>query len=165
MGCRKGSRQRRPLHDRKPQARRVLPGGRGLFAAPLGLRAAAFTLLAGLAGVAVLWWVWPWGSGQEAVDEAVRITMAGFSQPVLRARAGQPLRVRLVNPDSPFHTDGGGWHQLAIPRLGVDVRVAPRSERVVVIPAAPPGEYEFYCDVCCGGKENPTMRGVLRVEA
>lgn len=165
MGCHGGHAHGRPsVHHRGRGS--GLPRGRGgVFAAPLGVRAAVLTILASSAVAAALWFLWPRGGGQEAADVTVRVTMAGFSQPILRARAGHPLRVRLVNPDSPFHTDGGGWHQLAVPGLGVDVRVAPRSERVVVIPAAAPGEYEFYCDVCCGGKENPTMRGVLRVEA
>jgi len=28
-----------------------------------------------------------------------------------------------------------------------------------------PGDYDFYCNTCCGGKESPTMHGTLRVEA
>jgi heme/copper-type cytochrome/quinol oxidase subunit 2 len=32
------------------------------------------------------------------------------------------------------------------------------------MPAAP-GEYDIYCDTCCGGKESPTMHGTLLVEA
>jgi cytochrome c oxidase subunit II len=98
-------------------------------------------------------------------DKTVQITMGGFSSPVIGATAGQPLRVKILNPDSSYHTDGGGWHQLAIPELGVDARVATRSESVVEIPAVAPGEYAFYCYVCCGGKENPSMQGVLVVTA
>jgi hypothetical protein len=99
------------------------------------------------------------------VDQTVQINMGGFSSYVITTQAGQPLRLKLVNPDSQFHTDGGGWHQLVVPDLGVDARVAPRSQAVVEIPATTPGEYLFYCDICCGGKENPTMRGVLGVVA
>ncbi|MCL6552477.1 MAG: cupredoxin domain-containing protein [Firmicutes bacterium] len=93
----------------------------------------------------------------------VLITMAGFAPAVLRVPAGRPFAVRLVNPDSPYHTDGGGWHQFRVERLGVDVRVPPRSERMQVFAGLAAGTYEFYCDVCCGGKENPTMRGVIEV--
>ena len=71
--------------------------------------------------------------------------------------------MRLVNPDSSHHTDGSGLHQFAIPELGLDVRVNPQSATVFTIPAAPAGTYTFYCDVCCGGKENPAMRGTLTV--
>ncbi len=137
----------------------------GLFGAQRRTRVAVFLLLAITATVAAAILLWPRGGTDQAADQVLQITMAGFSQPVISARAGQPLRLRLVNPDSPFHTDGGGWHQLAVPALGLDIRVPPRSQQVVEIPAAAPGEYEFYCDVCCGGKNNPTMRGVLRVQA
>lgn len=93
----------------------------------------------------------------------VVMTMAGFDPQVLRVSAGRPFTVRLVNPDSPFHTDGGGWHQFSVERLGVDVRVPPRSERTQTFAGLLPGAYEFYCDVCCGGKESPAMRGVIEV--
>lgn len=137
----------------------------GLFDAPRRTRVGLFLVLVLATAAATVVLLWPRGGTDQDADQTIRITMAGFSQPVITARAGQPLRLRLVNPDSPFHTDGGGWHQLAVPALGVDFRIAPRSQQVVEIPAAAPGEYEFYCDVCCGGKDNPTMRGVLRVEA
>jgi heme/copper-type cytochrome/quinol oxidase subunit 2 len=65
-----------------------------------------------------------------------------------------------------MHSDGGGWHQLAIPELGLDEKVGPRSTMTFEVPAsAAPGEYAFYCDICCGGKENPSMQGVLKVTA
>ncbi|MBI3460116.1 cupredoxin domain-containing protein, partial [Candidatus Acetothermia bacterium] len=28
-----------------------------------------------------------------------------------------------------------------------------------------PGTYEFYCNICCGGKANPSMQGKLIVES
>ncbi|MDR7537688.1 MAG: cupredoxin domain-containing protein [Armatimonadota bacterium] len=71
--------------------------------------------------------------------------MAGFDP--RRARPGRPFVIRLVNPDSPYHTDGGGWHQLRIERLGVDVRVAPRSSTTQAVAGLAPGTYEFYCKV------------------
>lgn len=126
-------------------------------------------LLLALTGVIVLaagLLLWPRASTVAGpTDQVLTVTMGGFSSAVVMARAGQPLRLQLVNPDSTMHSDGGGWHQLAIPALGVDARVAPRSDRLVEIPAAAPGEYAFYCDICCGGKENPSMQGTLRVTA
>ncbi|MDR7543442.1 MAG: cupredoxin domain-containing protein [Armatimonadota bacterium] len=91
------------------------------------------------------------------------VTMAGCDPSVLRVRAGEPFTVHLLNPDSRFHTDGGGWHQFHIETLGIDVRIPPQSERSQTFAGLAPGTYEFYCDVCCGGKENPTMRGVIEV--
>ncbi len=114
-----------------------------------------------VAGTAT-WLLWPQVSSV-AADQTVRVTMAGFEPSKLEVPAGEPATVRLVNPDSPFHTDGGGVHQFASPELGIDVKVQPESEAVVKIPASKTGAYTFYCDVCCGGKENPDMRGTLIV--
>lgn len=93
----------------------------------------------------------------------VVVSMAGYSPARLSAKAGQDLTVTLVNPDSKFHTDGGGWHQFRAEGLDVDVKIPPSSQRTVTLRNLQAGTYEFYCDVCCGGKENPAMRGVLEV--
>ena len=152
---------------RGSQPRERSPGpaqGSAWYRRGVAVRLAIFWSLGAAAGASVVL-LWPRGGTEQAADQAPQITMAGFSQPVITAASGQPLRLRLANPDSPFHTDGSGWHQLAVPTLGLDIRVPPRSQQVVEIPAAALGEYEFSCDVCCGGQDNPTMRGVLRVEA
>ena len=98
-------------------------------------------------------------------DFELVVTMSGFSPRQLQLRAGRPVLLRLVNPDSPYHADGGGVHGFTVPQLGIDVRVPPRSTMDVELPAAAPGDYPFYCDTCCGGKENPFMWGVLKVRA
>jgi heme/copper-type cytochrome/quinol oxidase subunit 2 len=108
--------------------------------------------------------VWP-RTPTATAAERVTVDMAGFHPGTLSATAGQPVQLQIINPDSNMHSDGGGWHQLAIPDLGVDVKIAPRSDETIEIPAAAPGEYAFYCDVCCGGKDNPSMQGVLKVTA
>jgi heme/copper-type cytochrome/quinol oxidase subunit 2 len=54
-------------------------------------------------------------------------------------------------------------HQFAVPDLGIDVKVQPRSSAVVTLPAAKAGRYAFCYDTCCGGKDNPTMQGKLIV--
>jgi len=92
------------------------------------------------------------------------ISMAGFTPNRVTVRAGQPVTLTLTNPDSQFHTDGGGWHQFAIDALRLDVRIAPRSTERVTLAALAPGTYEFYCDICCGGRANPSMLGVLEVQ-
>jgi len=93
----------------------------------------------------------------------VVVSMAGYAPARLSARAGEDLTVTLVNPDSRFHTDGGGWHQFRAEALNVDMKIPPSSQRTVTLRNLQAGTYEFYCDVCCGGKENPAMRGVLEV--
>lgn len=84
---------------------------------------------------------------------------------MIRARAGRPLTVRLTSVDTRFHTDGGGQHQFAIDRLGVNIIAPPLGTREATFTPPAPGVYEYYCDVCCGGRANPTMQGKLIVDA
>lgn len=95
----------------------------------------------------------------------VTADMGGFNQTVIRVRAGEPVTIRLTSLDNQYHFDGGGKHQFAVDELGVDI-VAPAlgSASQTLIPVEP-GTYLFYCDICCGGRANPTMRGKLIVEA
>lgn len=39
----------------------------------------------------------------------------------------------------------------------------PSSQQTVVLRNLQAGTYEFYCDVCCGGKQNPALCGVPQV--
>lgn len=106
--------------------------------------------------------------GVDASDAApgsipVTITMAGFSPDRIEGTAGEPIAITLVNPDNSHHSDGGGWHDLVIEALDVNVRVPPESTLAFTIPPAPAGEYRWYCDICCGGNANPSMWGTLVV--
>lgn len=100
-----------------------------------------------------------------AADIRIQTTMEGFSPPVIRAKVGQPITIQLVNRDTQFHADGGGWHQFAIDELAVNAKVGPETTQLVTLTPTRAGTYEFYCDVCCGGKESPSMRGRLEVSA
>ncbi len=96
----------------------------------------------------------------------VRASMDGFTPPALAVKAGRVIKIELASTDTSMHSDGGGWHELAIDALGVDWKVGPESSRVFELPAStPPGTYAWYCDICCGGKENPSMQGTLTVSA
>ena len=95
---------------------------------------------------------------------SVTVSMSGFSPNVIKARVGQTIDLQLINKDNSLHTDGGGWHQFAIDQLGLDFKVAPLSELPVSFVVQEPGEYDFYCGICCGGKANPYMHGQLVVE-
>lgn len=150
-------------HTTKPGRRRSSAAAPRRSGLSFRIRVAAFTSLAISVAVAVFL-VWPRPPAATAA-ERVQIDMSGFHPATLTVKAGEPLRLQIINPDSSMHSDGGGWHQLAIPDLGVDASIAPRSDKTIEIPAAAPGEYAFYCDVCCGGKENPSMQGVLKVTA
>lgn len=94
----------------------------------------------------------------------VEASMSGFDQKEIRVKAGQPVTLRLTSLDNSHHTDGGGKHQWAVDELGVDVIAQPESSNNVTFTPDKAGTYTFYCDICCGGKANPTMNGQLIVE-
>lgn len=102
-------------------------------------------------------------SAPSTAGREVTVSMAGFAPNKLQAKPGEDLTITFVNADSRFHSDGGGWHQFRIEALGVDVKIPPSSRKTTILRDLPKGSYVFYCDVCCGGKENPAMRGVLEV--
>lgn len=109
---------------------------------------------------------WVQGSRSDAaaiVD--IKGTMGGFSTSVIQAKVGRPLTVRLTSVDNRFHTDGGGKHQFAIDYLKVNIIAPPLGTREATFTPIEPGIYDYYCDVCCGGRANPTMVGKLIVEA
>lgn len=109
---------------------------------------------------------WSGGTGAFGGEIAeIKGTMGGFSTSLIRAKAGRPLTVRLTSVDNRFHTDGGGKHQFAIDALGVNIIAPPLGTRQATFTPKEPGIYEYYCDVCCGGRANPTMVGKLIVEA
>lgn len=95
----------------------------------------------------------------------VKGDMAGFDQKEIRVKAGQPVTIRLTSLDNSHHTDGGGKHQWAVDELGVDIVAQPESSNYATFTPSEPGEYTFYCDICCGGRANPTMNGTLVVES
>lgn len=148
-------------------------GGQGPLTRPgngasLRLRLAAFALLAVLVLGSSVWLLQRSLSGlwlkPVASEIQVRADMGGFSPRTVRVRAGQPFLLTLINLDGPIHLDSGGEHQLAIDELGVNL-IAPARGRVSVrLQVDEPGRYPFYCDVCCGGRESPSMQGRLIVE-
>lgn len=102
----------------------------------------------------------------DATAVQVRASMSGFKPATLTVKAGQAVRVEFSSTDTSMHSDGGGWHELAIKELGLDWKVGPLSSQVFEFTApTAPGTYAWYCDICCGGKENPSMKGTLTVTA
>jgi cytochrome c oxidase subunit 2 len=95
----------------------------------------------------------------------VAADMSGFDQKEIRVKVGQPVTLRLTSLDNEHHTDGGGKHQWAVDELGVDIVAPPESSNYMTFTPDKPGTYSYYCDICCGGKANPTMSGQLIVEA
>jgi len=131
-------------------------------------RAAAFAvigaLVLGAAGYLIFGAFWkpalPAMAGN-VIDIAA--DMSGFTRSEVRARAGQSVTVRLTSLDNAHHTDGGGKHQWAVDELGVNIIAPPLGSNYKTFTPAKPGTYTFYCDICCGGRANPTMSGKLVV--
>jgi cytochrome c oxidase subunit II len=95
----------------------------------------------------------------------VQASMSGFDQTEIRVKVGKPVTIRLTSLDNEHHTDGGGKHQWAVDELGVDIIAQPESSNTMSFIPEKAGTYTFYCDICCGGKANPTMSGQLIVES
>ena len=137
----------------------------GLRSRPI--RLAAFAIIAVLVGGVAISLAVSRLQGPAATNTAavqIHASMAGFDPPALTVKAGQVVKIELSSMDSSMHSDGGGWHQLAIEALGINWKVGPESGKVFEFTApATAGTYSWYCDVCCGGKENPSMQGKLTV--
>ena len=133
------------------------------------LRLAAFAVIALVVGGGAIGLVVSRLQGPAATDTTavqVHASMGGFDPPALTVQAGQVVKVELSSMDTSMHSDGGGWHQFAIDALGINWKVGPLSNKVFEFTApATAGTYSWYCDVCCGGKENPSMQGKLTVAA
>ena len=91
----------------------------------------------------------------------VSASMSGFDKKEIRVKLGQPVTIRLTSTDNSHHTDGGGKHQWAVDELGVDIIAQPQSSNTVTFTPDKAGTYTFYCDICCGGRANPTMNGQI----
>jgi cytochrome c oxidase subunit II len=102
-------------------------------------------------------------SSDTTADQQVLISMSGFTPPTIEMNAGEKMAIELVNLDNNMHSDGGGWHQFASDELDFNYKVAPEKKKVIELTVDKPGVYSFYCDVCCGGKENPSMQGKIVV--
>ena len=133
------------------------------------LRLAAFAVIALAVGGVAIGLVVSRLQGPAATDTTavqVHASMGGFEPAALTVKAGQTVKVELSSMDTSMHSDGGGRHQFAIDDLGIDWQVGPLSSEVFEFTApATPGTFTWYCDICCGGKENPSMQGKLTVTA
>jgi cytochrome c oxidase subunit 2 len=140
--------------------------GRGL-SRPLRLAIfGAIALLVGGAAIGLVVSRLQAPGGTDAAAFQVHASMGGFDPPTLSVKAGQTVKVELSSMDTSMHSDGGGWHQLAIDALGINWKVGPEGSKVFEFTApATAGTYSWYCDICCGGKANPSMQGKLTVTA
>jgi plastocyanin len=133
------------------------------------VRLGVFTVLAVAVGGVALWLAVSRLMPPPATDVGaiqVHASMGGFDPSALTVRAGETVSVELSSMDTSMHSDGGGWHEFAIDALGIDWKVGPLSSKVFQLQApSEPGTYDYYCGICCGGKDNPSMHGKLTVTA
>lgn len=99
---------------------------------------------------------------------SVQSSMAGFG-PAIHVKAGQAVKLDWWTNDAAQHLQGG-VHTLISEELGLYEELpaaGPSGEsRKLVAFTAPmkAGEYDIYCDTCCGGKASPTMHGKIVVD-
>lgn len=94
----------------------------------------------------------------------VSADMSGFDKQEIRVKLGEPVTIRLRSLDNSMHTDGGGKHQWAVDEFNISVIAPPEGTATATFTPTKAGEFDFYCDVCCGGRANPAMNGKLIVE-
>ncbi len=96
---------------------------------------------------------------------AVSSGMDGFTPSTLDAKPGQTLTLVWSNKDDAAML-ANGVHTLVSDSLKVHLE-DPAESTVTVTLTAPmtPGDYDFWCDSCCGGRDTPAMHGTLHVEA
>lgn len=104
------------------------------------------------------------GPAPDAKIIDIAANMGGFDMKLIRVKAGEPVTIRLTSLDNRYHRDGGGKHQFAVDGMDVNIIAQPLSSAAATFTPEEPGRYEFYCDVCCGGRANPSMVGTLIVE-
>ncbi len=92
--------------------------------------------------------------------QQVRISMAGWDPPTLSTKVGVPLKVDVLALDDAH----GAGHDFVLDALNVNEYVG-STQKVFTLPADQPGQYTFYCSLCCGGKDSPTMVGTYMVQA
>jgi cytochrome c oxidase subunit 2 len=96
---------------------------------------------------------------------AMRISMDGFDPNPITAKPGETLTVDWWNTDASMHLTNG-MHTLVSDALNVRFELPAESRKTITITApTAPGNYDFWCDSCCGGRDNPKMHGTLHVAA
>lgn len=90
---------------------------------------------------------------------AVQMKNYMFAPNSVQVKAGDSVRVVVKNDDSTLHT-------FTLPQAGVDVTVAPGSEKVVEFKAPAAGVYQWYCTPHSNsnGATREGMVGILQVQ-
>ena len=126
-------------------------------------RLSIFAIAAGLVAVlGALLWLALRGEAMPEKSFSVEVGAAGFIPVAVVIPAGKSATLRVRNADL-ASAPGGASHQFAIGELGINVKLEPGQSTVIDLRPLQPAVYHFYCDVCCGGSNDPAMQGALIV--
>jgi plastocyanin len=103
--------------------------------------------------------------GDTTDDQAitVRASMAGFTPGVIEAKAGERVTIDFWTTDAAPHLQRG-LHTFISEELAIYEELPAESRKTFsFIAPAQPGDYDVYCATCCGGRDSPTMHGIIRV--
>lgn len=93
------------------------------------------------------------------------ISMAGFDPSKIVAKPGQVLTFNWWTTDAAPHL-ANGVHTLISDSMNLHLSLKAQSKETIQITAPmQPGDYDFWCDSCCGGKDSPDMHGTVEVKA
>ncbi len=92
--------------------------------------------------------------------QQIHISMAGWDPAKLTTKVGTPLKIDVMALDDAH----GAGHDFVLDALNVNEYVG-SAQQVFTLPADQPGQYTFYCSLCCGGKDSPSMVGTYTVQA
>lgn len=105
------------------------------------------------------------GTTAVAAAMPLRVSMDGFDPGRIDAKPGQTVTLDWWNTDGAMHL-ADGMHSMVSDTLGIKFMLPAESRKTITITApTAAGDYDFWCDSCCGGKENPKMHGTLHVAA
>jgi len=90
----------------------------------------------------------------------VRISMSGWNPASLETTVGTPVKIDVIATDDAH----GAGHDFRIDELGINEYIG-SGQKVFTLPAGRPGEYTWYCSLCCGGRDSPSMLGTYSVKA
>jgi len=153
-----------------PAARRRREHRQSAQPAPSKLRVVAFLAVAAVVVAVGLYFAGSVFLGQRdktnvAGAVAMRVSMDGFDPNILNAKPGETITLDWWNDDAPMHLTNG-VHSLVSTTLNVRFELPAQSRKTISLTAPMlPGDYDFWCDSCCGGIDNPKMHATLHVGA
>lgn len=146
----------------QPKNDRVNRASKPRFYVTSGTKKIVFAVLVAVVMVVAGTMLYLSTQGRTPIDpnaQQVHISMAGWNPATLTTKVGVPLKVDVIAMDDAH----GAGHDFVVDALNLNEYVG-SAQKVFTLPADQPGQYTFYCSLCCGGKDSPTMVGSYTVE-